>query len=56
MNIELYIAAAARVFSLVPSDLQNEDKSNSQGSHLISEVDDSRARQFHEVYCAKDNR
>ena len=44
------------VFSLVPSDLQNQDTSNTEGSHLISEVDDSRARQFHEGYCAKDNR
>lgn len=42
------------VFSLVPSDLQKQDASKNAGNHLISEVDDSRARQFHEGYCAKD--
>jgi hypothetical protein len=42
------------VFSLVPSELQKQGASNHEGSHLISEVDDSRARQFHEGYCAKD--
>jgi hypothetical protein len=43
-----------QVFSLVPSDLQNHEASSIEDSHLISEVDDSRARQFHEGYCAKD--
>jgi hypothetical protein len=43
-----------QVFSLVQSDLQNQDASSIEESHLISEVDDSRARQFHEDYCAKD--
>ena len=42
------------VFSLVSSDLQKPEASSKEGGHLISEVDDSRARQFHEGYCAKD--
>jgi hypothetical protein len=42
------------VFSLVPSNFKKQDSSYKEGSHLISEVDDSRARQFHEGYCAKD--
>ena len=42
------------VFSLVPSDLQKQETSKNAGNHLISEMDDARARQFHEGYCAKD--
>lgn len=42
------------VFSLVQADPQKQDASDIERDSLISEVDDTRARQFHEGYCAKD--
>jgi hypothetical protein len=42
------------VFSLVQVDTKNQDSPDNEKASLISEVDDTRARQFHEGYCAKD--
>lgn len=42
------------VFSLVQADSEKQDAPDMERGSLISEVDDTRARQFHEGYCAKD--
>ena len=42
------------VFSLVQVDSKNQGSTDNEKASLISEVDDRRARQFHEGYCAKD--
>jgi hypothetical protein len=41
------------VFSLVQADSHKQDVPDIETGSLISEVDDTRARQFHEDYCAK---
>ena len=43
-----------QVFSLVQVGSEKQDASDTDRGSLISEVDDTRARQFHEGYCAKD--
>ena len=42
------------VFSLVHAHSKQQDVPDIETGSLISEVDDTRARQFHEDYCAKD--
>jgi hypothetical protein len=42
------------VFSLLLADSHQQDVPDIERGSLISEVDDTRARQFHEGYCAKD--